>query len=547
MAITQISQITNRTGLQIDLPQLAGGELGWSVDERRLWIGNGTLAEGAPVIGNTEILTEFSDVIILPGTYTYQGAAAGYIAQTGPTPDAPVKQSLQSWMDQWASVKDFGAVGDGVTDDTAAINRALQQLYCIATNPQIRRSLFFPAGVYLVSDSILIPPYATLYGEGINGSIIQLDSTSSAPYVARTADSNQQTGLSIGNSGAITPQSVTISNMSFATLSPTKNIFLVEDANTCTFTNVSFLGPLEQADLTTNVNDTAGVRFASTFTYVTTGIEFNNCLFSGTTYGMNTATSLTGIDEQVTGITVTDSEFTLLYQAVLSGTQPVVNGGSTGIRITSSVFNSIYAEGIFFGQVSLNFTGHNIFYDVGNFFQGYTSPYTSIINFQSDNNVSVGDMFARTDAYSGPINPGYSFPRILINNTTSIAVTNGSQIALGTYVRQSGQVGTLNDGVNVPTTIQNANQVPLNISNLLANSFVMNYTISRNGAVRTGSMTVSLGSGSFPVTWSDDYTENTDTGITLTVVQIGNIASVQYTSTTEVQIATISYSLTTFT
>ncbi len=62
MAIVQISQITNRKGLQIDLPQLAGAELGWSTDERRLFIGNGTLVDGAPVIGNTEILTEFSQI-----------------------------------------------------------------------------------------------------------------------------------------------------------------------------------------------------------------------------------------------------------------------------------------------------------------------------------------------------------------------------------------------------------------------------------------------------------------------------------------------------
>ena len=62
MAIVQISQITARKGLQANLPQLAGAELGWSTDERRLFIGNGTLEEGAPVVGNTEILTEFSAV-----------------------------------------------------------------------------------------------------------------------------------------------------------------------------------------------------------------------------------------------------------------------------------------------------------------------------------------------------------------------------------------------------------------------------------------------------------------------------------------------------
>jgi len=70
MAIVQISQITNRKGYQSNLPQLAGAEFGWSTDTRQLFIGNGTLEEGAPVIGNTEILTEFSDLSPVPITVT---------------------------------------------------------------------------------------------------------------------------------------------------------------------------------------------------------------------------------------------------------------------------------------------------------------------------------------------------------------------------------------------------------------------------------------------------------------------------------------------
>ena len=60
MAVIQISKIQVRRGLQENLPQLASGELGWSIDERRLYIGNGTLVEGAPEVGITEILTEYS-------------------------------------------------------------------------------------------------------------------------------------------------------------------------------------------------------------------------------------------------------------------------------------------------------------------------------------------------------------------------------------------------------------------------------------------------------------------------------------------------------
>ena len=64
MAIVQISRITNRKGYTEDLPQLAGAELGWCVDSRRLFIGNGTLQDGAPEIGTTEnkVVTKAVDV-----------------------------------------------------------------------------------------------------------------------------------------------------------------------------------------------------------------------------------------------------------------------------------------------------------------------------------------------------------------------------------------------------------------------------------------------------------------------------------------------------
>lgn len=68
MAIVQISQIKHRRGLQENLPQLASAELGWSLDSRRLYIGNGSLDEGAPETGNTEILTEYSNI---PGVTSY--------------------------------------------------------------------------------------------------------------------------------------------------------------------------------------------------------------------------------------------------------------------------------------------------------------------------------------------------------------------------------------------------------------------------------------------------------------------------------------------
>jgi hypothetical protein len=549
MAIVQISQITNRKGLQEDLPQLAGAELGWSIDSRRLWIGNGTVAEGAPVVGNTEVLTEFSDILNLAETYTYKGEAAGYTVQTGATPGSPIVQSLQSWFDQWATVTDFGAVGNGVQDDTAAINRALEQIYCREVNPQIRRALFFPAGVYRITGTIFIPPYATLYGEGKNSSVIQLDNSISDStlnvYVARTCDSRTQIGANIGSNGAIAPQYINISNLGFQSLAPEANIFQVEDANNCRFQNVGFYGAGTAGTLIDALADTSCIRFASTPTLPTTQIVFDDCEFSGTTYGLNTATESLGTDQFTKGVSVSNSRFNILYQGVVTGTENLVQNGTTGLRITNNVFDNIYAEGIVFGSVSLNASGYNIFYNVGNHFLEITEPYTAIINIFNNNNVSIGDMFQRTDAFSGIASPGSSYPRVVLNNTTSIAITNSSELAIGTYVRGSGQIASLTNNITSPTTIQtNATPpVPLEINTLLVPAFKIDYKIVRGTGYRTGVLTVSS-TGTGAINYTDEYTENLNIGVTLSVTQASTTVSVEYVTTNTGIASTITYSVT---
>jgi len=521
LAIVQISQIANRKGLAVDLPQLVGGELGWSVDTRQLWIGNGTLEEGAPVVGNTEILTQFSDILGFANTYTYKGQAAGYTVQTGNTAGTPVTNSLQSWLDQWASVLDFGAVGDGVTDDTAAINRALYQLYCRESNPQIRRSLFFPAGVYRVTGSINIPPYATLYGEGNNNSLIVMDAGVSA-YVAQTADSLQQTGVNIGDGGQTPPQSITITNMGFKHLDPTGSIFLVQDANNVTFQGVGFRGTSTTANLVSDTNGSIGVSFASTNALICENVTFSNCVFSGLVWASYS-------DQQIKGITFSESNLNTLYTGFEFGTGTLSNGGPTGVRIVGNVFDNIYSQGLMIGAISLNASGYNIFYDVGNYFQGVSSPQTTIIEIQNPNNISIGDMFARGDAAAT------TFARINLNNTASIATTNGKQLSQGTYTRLSGSQFTL---------INNSTGTITTFSTAVAKAFKVDYTIERINYYRTGTLFVASNTGSGSPVTNDVGAENHATGITLSVSQTGTTCSFNYSADNSGTDGTIYYSIT---
>ena len=509
MAIVQISRITNRKGLSSNLPQLAGAELGWSTDTRQLYIGNGTLAEGAPAEGNTEILTEFSDIMNIASSYTYKGSAAGYIAQTGPTAGSNITLTLQAWMDQWCSVKDFGAKGDGSTDDTDAINRALKQIYCIQSNVQVRRAIFFPAGIYRVTKTILIPTYATLYGDGPDSSIIFLDSTNNStyPYVARTADSLQQFGPNIGNNGATTPKDITISNMGFENSfnGVNGNVLFVQNATNCSFTNCIFMGGSSQSDLTTATNNTSCVSFESTIAQPTSNITFQNCEFAGTVYGVNNFVTSRGI-------TITNSNFNTLYRGVLLN-----NSGVTGSRITQNIFDNIYAEGILFdGGSTLNASAYNIFYNVGSSFNGLSAPpSTSVISITTNNNLSVSDLFARNSS---------SVPFVQTNLTNTISIPSNGQMSLGTYVTESGNV----------FPVANATGTVFNFNTSVHRGFIMNYsyTLDNGTGSKMGTVITAFtpSAASLPGITDTSVETATSTNIVFSVAQTVNTASLNFSS-----------------
>ena len=531
MAIVQVSRITNRKGLTENLPQLAGAELGWCVDSRRLFIGNGTLQEGAPVIGNTEILTEFSDIVAL-SDYIYKDVAVGYAAQTGPTASDPVVRTVQEKLDDVASVRDFGAVGDGVADDTAAINRALYQLYCRETNTQVRRMLYFPAGTYRVVETIIIPTYAKLVGEGADCTTIFLDEnvdiSSLTAYVARYGDSLQQTGANIGNNGATPPRNIEISSMTFQT-GPETDVFLVEDATQCYFDSVNFVGPYTNVDFTVAGGaasilsaDISAVRFASTTSLVCNTITFDKCRFSGLTWGLNT-------NQQTQSITVSNGNFSTLYSGVVLGTGAVVNGGATGFRVIGNMFDDVYAQGVIYDDVSLNVTAYNVFYNVANRLQNPATPFYPVVEFGNDNNASINDLFERNDTDAD------SYARITI---TGASGSTGTQIQLGRYTRETGRTFTLvNNSSNQTIFTTNANQFK---------AFAMTYTINRNGEIRHGTLTVvsKISDGStLSQVYTDDYSETDDIGVTLSVTQTGSTVTVLYTTTNTGFASTITYSL----
>ena len=171
MAVVQISKIQQRRGQKLlnGMPQLSAAELAWAVDTQELFIGNGSVAEGAPYVGNTRILTEHDNLLELAGSYKF--------AEPDVSITASVFRSIQSKLDEIeVSLTDFGPEPDPSTDHTPYLETALGQLFKNA-DTRFRKKLKIPNGHYYFSTVLKIPSNVIIEGETRAGVILNVGST----------------------------------------------------------------------------------------------------------------------------------------------------------------------------------------------------------------------------------------------------------------------------------------------------------------------------------------------------------------------------------
>lgn len=449
--------------------------MGWSIDEQRLWIGNGTLADGAPEIGNTEILTQYSDLLSIAESYTYQGASVGYIVQTGPNTSTPIVRTLQSKLDDFVNVKDFGATGNGSTNDLAAINRALYQLYCrFPSSSAARKKLYFPAGTYIISGGVIaVPPYANLVGDG-KGRTIFLQTDSTQTSVVQLADSLQQTGTSIGTNGAQPPINIDIQGMSFTTQND-QLIMGITAAQNVSFGRVSFQGPLVNPITPGSGNDCVYIQSFAAIN--TQNIQFDSCEFEGLGYGITA-------DDDMQSISIVRSYFHSLYEAVVLGQyttgSPPASQGPLAIRFGNNTFDKIANTALNVYNLTGISSEFNYYGDCGNANLGLGNPIAPVIIFGGKDNYSIGDAFQRNDADNG------TYPRVLLNDTLSYYLISHFGVQYGMMRQSPGNIVTLADNTGTPTS------TGITLYTAQAYSYIIDYSVVRGTHARTGTILVSM-------------------------------------------------------
>jgi hypothetical protein len=118
-----------------------------------------TFSIAPPLNSSIEVMTNETGVI--------NSGNATAITYTLTAPGA-VQQTVQTKLEQYVSVADFGAVGDGVADDTAAFNLATMATTAHGGNDDLamRRQIYVPAGDYKIQGTVYVRKGQTLCGAG---------------------------------------------------------------------------------------------------------------------------------------------------------------------------------------------------------------------------------------------------------------------------------------------------------------------------------------------------------------------------------------------
>jgi hypothetical protein len=426
MAQILISKVQVRRGqeLQTGIPRLDPGEFGWAEDTEHLYIGK-RISEGAVDDENTRILTEtdLTNIFALIGGPENLAGDSSYRYRSDTHYITSTSTSIATKLNNWVSLTDYDPSltpsfqQNENFDITDTLTAAIQNLYFTGGYNQFsrldaRRRLIIPAGHYVVSNTIDLPPYTTLVGEGPGLTTITFDDTNvspATPWMFRTVDA---IGQNFDNGSM---------DMSIQDGQNAKSVRLEGMTLQFTATNMvanSVLVSLDQvidAEITDVEFGTKGLVTGTFYgsdlldTAPSGNIRINKCKFhnmeSAITQGVGT----------VNRFFITDNTFDRLQSGITMWTPSVNTPGPVNGVIDGNRFERISNQAIVLGTATTNvyaypsytISSNNTFKGVGNGVDNITtstiseysntSTTTPVITFNSAGNKSVNDIFARRD------------------------------------------------------------------------------------------------------------------------------------------------------
>lgn len=469
MAVVQISRIQQRRGRALagtGFPQLASGEIGWAIDTQELYIGNGAVSEGAPYVGNTKILTEHDNILDLASTYQYKKNDAAI--QTGALANVPISRTLQERLDEIVSIKSFGVNPNGLEDNTADLQRAIDQLFLndsTKDNISSRVVLFLEPGEYRISNELRIPPYAHIVGSGIDSTIIKLTEGDTAVMRMVDGDSTPGNYVDFGSINTLTrPRFIHIEALTLKTEIDYPCLFL-DDTESTTFERVKFEGVYVNGNNPSEFQAGVYIRGVSSVLR-SENVQFKSCIFSSTGYGVYS-------DCDHNYIIFDKCKFYSLYDGLQLG------GGIDGAnntQVISSYFDLIDRYGYYIKTGEGNLSLGNKYLNVGNDNNGYANASYSIIRFDSGTSHSIGDFFERNDRLKNQTSFGLT-PFLPNVQTTSLVSDDNS-------FRKS-----LNETLLGPEEFL---RFPVFDSCIVLINYVINKDIGGAKAIRTGQISITV-------------------------------------------------------
>lgn len=436
MAIVEISRIQIRRGQQniTGEPTLSPGEFGWAQDTENLWIGK-RVSEGAPDDNNTRILTEndFTALIALTtasgnSVYQYQGVLQGNdINSTSTIFPSTIQRIIKGKLNDTVSILDFYTINTS-TSAHPGFQNAVYDLYqrWVGTSSSTfaRQTLRIPAGTYYISQPVLIPPYATIVGDGPDKTIL-ISSTGTSIFQFCDTEDNTIVDINFGNLSR--PQNIYIEGITFQYSSTLTNLtqnfspLLRADA-----AEDSYIGNCKFAGLYTSGaaanNDYAGIEIRSDgLAIVSQDLIIENCSFDSIATGVMSDYDIA--DTLIVNNRFKDLKRGIAHSLSTNTVDPAVVG-PVRTRVTNNRFENILEEAFFVGDVygTSILTNHvsafNTFRDIGLTTTGTFT--TAVINYKTLGNVSTGDYFDRLDDVRADRNSYFSTSSWMVSGSSYI-------------------------------------------------------------------------------------------------------------------------------